>query len=55
MNAVTALRRREMVDAALSRGCEVIAHNYEQGELLTRYTFDPAAERELIDGFEGGG
>jgi len=49
MNAVTALRRRAMVDAALQRGCEVIAHNYEQGELLTDAAGDPARERSIIE------
>ena len=37
-----------MLDAALSRSCEIVAHNYEQGELLTDYAKDPAKERELI-------
>lgn len=49
MNAVTGLRRRQMVDAALARGCEVIAHNYEQGELLTNFSGDVAAERAVIE------
>lgn len=48
INAVTALRRRPMLDAALSRGCEIVAHNYEQGELLTDFSTNPQAERELI-------
>ena len=48
INAVTALRRRAMLDAALSRGCEILAHNYEQGELLTDFAKDKAAERRLI-------
>jgi allantoinase len=48
INAVTALRRRAMLDAALARGCEILAHNYEQGELLTDFAKDPAAERRLI-------
>ena len=49
INAVTAQRRRAMLDAALSRGCEIVAHNYEQGELLTDYAKDPAREREVIE------
>jgi peptidoglycan/xylan/chitin deacetylase (PgdA/CDA1 family) len=49
INAVTALRRRPMLDAALSRGCEILAHNYEQGELLTNFAKDPAAERDIIE------
>jgi allantoinase len=48
INAVTALRRRAMLDAALQRGCEILAHNYEQGELLTDYAHDPRTEREVI-------
>ena len=48
INAVTALRRRPMLDAALARGCEILAHNYEQGELLTDYARQPDKERELI-------
>lgn len=47
-NAVTFERRPQMTDAAISRGWELLAHNYEQGELLTRYAHDPAAEREVI-------
>src|SRR5678815_5631621 len=27
---------------------EIVAHNYEQGELLSRYSFDEAKEREVI-------
>lgn len=48
INAVTALRRRQMVDAALQRGCEIVAHNYEQGELLTEFAKDVARERAVI-------
>lgn len=48
INAVTALRRRPMVDAALQRGCEIVAHNYEQGELLTDMAADPERERAVI-------
>lgn len=49
INAVTALRRRPMLDAALARGCEILAHNYEQGELLTNFARDPARERDVIE------
>jgi allantoinase len=49
MNAVTALRRGAMVQAALQRGCEVIAHNYEQGELLTDAAGDIERERSIIE------
>src|SRR5262245_62138204 len=48
INGATAERRKAMVDAAVERGWEVIAHNYEQGELLTDYAHDPAAERRII-------
>ena len=48
LNAVTVERRREMLDAALERGCEIVAHNYEQGELLTDYMFQPEKEREVV-------
>lgn len=48
VNAVTCLRRRPMLDAALARGCEILAHNYEQGELLSDYARDPAREREVV-------
>lgn len=48
LNAVTVERRREMLDAALERGCEIVAHNYEQGELLTDYMFDPEKERDVV-------
>jgi allantoinase len=49
INAVTALRRRAMVDAALKRGCEILAHNYEQGELLTDAAFDIEREQSIIE------
>lgn len=49
INAVTALRRRPMLDAALARGCEVLAHNYEQGELLTDFAREPERERDIIE------
>jgi allantoinase len=48
INAVTALRRKQMLDRALEMGCEVTAHNYEQGELLSDYAFMPEKEREVI-------
>lgn len=48
MNAKMGTERPEVIRFGLDRGWEVVAHNYEQGELLTRYTFDPAAERDLI-------
>lgn len=48
INAVTALRRRAMLDAAMSRGCEILAHNFEQGELLTDFAKQPERERDVI-------
>ena len=48
MNAKMAIERRSVVDAALARGWEIVAHNYVQTELLTDYTFDETAEREVI-------
>jgi len=49
MNAKMGLERRATIDAAKERGWELVAHNYEQGDLLTNYHFDKAAEAELID------
>lgn len=47
-NAKTLLERREIADEAKRLGFELVAHNYEQGELLTRYSHDEAKEREVI-------
>lgn len=47
-NAVTFERRAAMTDAVMARGWELLAHNYEQGELLTDYHDDPDAERAVI-------
>ena len=47
-NAKTMLERREIADSAKQLGFEMVAHNYEQGELLTRFAFDEAKEREVI-------
>lgn len=47
-NAKIALERRPILDAALARGWEIVAHNYEQGDLLTRYAHDPAGERAVV-------
>ena len=48
-NAVTFERRFEMIEAAVERNCEIIAHNYEQGELLWKHAFDLEAETEVIE------
>ena len=47
-NAVTFQRRAAMVNACLDRGWELLAHNYEQGELLTNFAHDRDAEHEVI-------
>ena len=48
MNAKMGLERRATVEAAKKRGWELVAHNYEQGDLLTNYHQDREAERGLI-------
>ena len=48
VNAKMCLERRAVVDAALERKWELVAHNYEQGDLLTRYALKPDEERRLI-------
>lgn len=48
INAKTALERRPIVDAAVERGWEIVAHNYEQGELLSDYSGDVGKERDVI-------
>ena len=49
INAKTALIRSEIARAPAERGWEVLAHNYEQGELLTEYAGDPEKERAVIE------
>ncbi len=48
MNAKMGLERKAVIDAVLERGWELVAHNYEQGDLLTNYAFDAAGEEKLI-------
>jgi allantoinase len=48
LNAKMALERRDVIDAALSRGWELVAHNYVQTELLTDFAHDKEREREVI-------
>lgn len=48
INAKTALERSPIVDAAKQRGWEILAHNFEQGELLTNFAHDIDKEREVI-------
>lgn len=47
-NAVTFERRKAMTDAVLERGWELLAHNWEQGELLTSFANNPEKEREIV-------
>jgi peptidoglycan/xylan/chitin deacetylase (PgdA/CDA1 family) len=47
-NAKLALERRAILDAALERGFEIVAHNYEQGQLLSSLAQDPDAERRVV-------
>jgi allantoinase len=47
-NAVTFERRKQMTDACLERGWELLTHNWEQGELLTNFAKDPAKERDIV-------
>lgn len=48
MNAKMGLERKDIIDAANQRNWELVAHNYEQGDLLTNYHFDRDAEKDLI-------
>lgn len=47
-NAKTALVTPDSVQFAKDQGWELVAHNYEQGELLARFAHDPKREREII-------
>lgn len=47
-NAVTFERRNAMVKACLDRGWELLAHNYEQGELLTNFAHDKEKETDVL-------
>ena len=49
VNAKMLLERRAVIDAALERNWELVAHNYEQGDLLTRYAGRPEEERRVIE------
>lgn len=48
MNAKMALEIPEIVNKVKERGWELLAHNYEQGELMTNFAHDPAKETEVI-------
>jgi len=48
MNAMMALERKQIIDHAVDAGYEIVAHNYEQTELLTDFQDDEDAERKVI-------
>lgn len=48
MNAKMGLERRQVIDAALRHGFELVPHNYEQGELLCHLEHKPDEERRVI-------
>ncbi len=48
VNAKMLLERHAVIEAALQRNWELVAHNYEQGDLLTRYANKPDEERRII-------
>ena len=48
MNAKTALELPQIVEAVKERNWEMVAHNYEQGELMTNFSADPAKEEQII-------
>lgn len=48
VNARLALERRAVVDHAVSKGWELVAHNYMQTEPLADYQFDLEGERRVI-------
>ena len=48
MNAKMGIERRAVIDAAVERGWEILAHNYVQSDLLTDHFFDENKEREVI-------
>ena len=47
MPLITALERPQMVQYAVNK-VKIVAHNYEQGELLVNYMFDESQEKEVI-------
>ncbi len=48
MNAKLALERRQIIDHAVARNWEIVAHNYVQTQPLADYQFDIEAERRII-------
>ena len=49
VNAKTLIERPEIAGVPRDEGWEVVAHNYEQGELLTGFHDEPAKEREIVE------
>ena len=49
VNAKLIEERWPIVEAVVERDWELVAHNYEQGDLLTNYAHNPSEERELIE------
>ena len=49
VNAKTLLERPETAQVPKDEGWEVVAHNFEQGELLTGLKGDLAAERKIVE------
>ena len=49
VNAKLIEERWPIIEAAIERNWELVAHNYEQGDLLTNYAHNPAEERNLIE------
>jgi len=47
-NAKTMLERPEIHERVKANGWEAVAHNYEQGELLHKFTHDPEGERRIV-------
>ncbi|MEM9049182.1 MAG: polysaccharide deacetylase [Pseudomonadota bacterium] len=48
MNAKMGLERRAVIDHAVAQGYEIVAHNFEQTELLSDFQDDEEAERRVI-------
>ncbi|GIX15592.1 MAG: polysaccharide deacetylase [Paracoccaceae bacterium] len=48
MNARMGQERRAVIDHAVARGWEIVAHNWEQQELLSDYQDDEERERQVI-------
>tara|TARA_A100001011_G_scaffold237213_1_gene245116 strand:+ start:881 stop:1795 length:915 start_codon:yes stop_codon:yes gene_type:complete len=49
INAKTALERPQLAKYPDDNNWEIVAHNYEQGELLTNFNGDIQKEREIIE------